>query len=89
MLIFLFVLSFIINFLAITLALPTIADTYRRYARGKLVVCPENNQQATVAVSAKLAALTSILLPKELRTVKECSLWPAVNCRRACRFQLR
>lgn len=88
MVIFLFVLSFLINFIAITLALPTIAETYRRYSRGKLVTCPEQNRQATIALSPKLAAISVVFVPREIRVVKECSLWPAVKCSRACIAQV-
>jgi hypothetical protein len=88
MVVFLFILSFLINFIAITVALPTIADTYRRYSRGKLVTCPEENRQATIAVSPKIAAISAVFAPKEIRVIRECSLWPAVQCSRACLAQL-
>jgi hypothetical protein len=89
MILFLFILSFIINFIAITVAIPTIINTYQRYSRGKLVVCPEKNQQATIALSPKIAALTAVFIPKEIRVVKACSLWPEIgHCNRACAAQL-
>ncbi len=86
----LFVLSFIINFLAFTFVLPAIIETYKRYSRGKLVVCPEKKQEATIAFSAKIAAASSILLPNEIRIVKACSLWgEGLHCTRACAVQVR
>jgi hypothetical protein len=90
MILFLFILSFIINFIAITVAIPTIINTYQRYSRGKLVVCPQKNQQATIALSPKIAAVTAIFVPKEIRVVKACSLWPEIeHCNRACAAQVR
>ncbi len=87
---FLFVISFLINFVAISIAMPTIVDTYQRYSRGKLVICPEKKQQATVAVSPKIAAVSSVLIPKDIRIVKACSLWPEMDCcHRACTAQIR
>lgn len=87
---FLFVISFLINFVAISIAMPTIVDTYQRYSRGKLVICPEKKQQATVAVSARIAAVSSVLIPKDVRIVKACSLWPEMDCcHRACTAQIR
>ncbi|MBX2990183.1 MAG: hypothetical protein KF749_03335 [Bacteroidetes bacterium] len=87
---FLFVISFLINFVAISIAMPTIVDTYQRYSRGKLVICPEKKQQATVAVSPRIAAVSSVLIPKEIRIVKACSLWPEMDCcHRACTAQIR
>ncbi len=88
MVVFLFILSFLINVVAITMALPTIIDTYRRYSRGKLVTCPERNQQATIALAPRIAAVSAVLIPKEIRVVKACSLWPEVRCTRACTAQL-
>lgn len=85
---FLFILSFIINFIAIIVAMPTIINTYQRYSRGKLVQCPEKQQQATIVLSPKIAALSAVFSPKEIRVVKECSLWPYVDCTRACTAQL-
>lgn len=87
--VFLFILSFLVNFLAITVALPTIIDTYQRYTRGKLVMCPEKNQQATIAFAPKIAAISAVFIPKEIRIVKDCSLWPYVQCTRACRLQVQ
>lgn len=87
---FLFVISFLVNFVAISIAMPTIVDTYQRYSRGKLVICPEKKQQATVAVSPRIAAVSSVLIPKDVRIVKACSLWPEMDCcHRACTAQIR
>jgi hypothetical protein len=89
MLTLLFVLSFIINVVAISVAIPTILNTYQRYSRGKFVVCPEKRQQATIALSPKIAALSAVLIPKELRVVKACSLWAgAPKCNHACLAQI-
>lgn len=89
MIIFLFILSFLVNFVAITVALPTIINTYQRYSRGKVVVCPEKNQQATIALAPKIAAVSAVFIPKEIRIIKDCSLWPYVQCTRACRVQVQ
>jgi hypothetical protein len=90
MITFVFILSFLINFIAISLAMPTIINTYRRYSRGKLVICPETKQQATVALSPKIAAVTAVLSPKEIHIVKACSLWPEMGyCSKACTAQVR
>lgn len=89
MVLFLFILSFIVNFVAITVAMPTIIDTYRRYNRGKLVVCPDNKQEATIALAPKIAAVSAVFIPKEIRVVKACSLWPEMrHCGKACLAQL-
>jgi hypothetical protein len=89
MLVFLFILSFIVNFIAIAVAIPTIVSTYQRYSRGKLVVCPEKNQQATIALSPKIAAISAVFVSKEIRVVKECSLWSEMpHCTRACAAQV-
>lgn len=86
----LFVISFLINFIAISVAMPTIIDTYQRYSRGKLVICPEKKQQATIALSPKIAAVSSVFSTKEIRVVKACSLWPEMECcHRACTAQVR
>ncbi len=89
MIVFLFILSFLINFIAITVAIPTIINTYQRYSRGKLVTCPEKQQQATIALSPNIAAVSSVFSPKEIRVVKACSLWPYAHCTRACTAQVR
>lgn len=90
MLLLLFILSLIINFVAITVAIPTIINTYQRYSRGKLVVCPEKQQQATIALSPKIAALSAVFIPKEVRVVKACSLWEGnPQCNHACVAQVR
>jgi len=85
----LFVISFAVNFAAITVALPTIINTYQRYSRGKLVQCPAKQQQATILVSPKIAALSAVLIPKEIRIVKACSLWPYAECTKLCTTQIR
>ena len=90
MLVFFFIFSFIINFIAITIAIPTLINTYRRYRRGKLVVCPEKQRQATIALSPKIAAMSAVFIPHELRIVKACSLWEgAPQCNHACVAQVR
>lgn len=89
MLLFLFILSFVLNFIAISIAIPTITDTYRRYQRAKLVICPEKKQEATIAVSPKVAATTVMFVPDEIRVIRACSLWPYAACSKACTAQLR
>jgi hypothetical protein len=87
--VFLFVLSFIINFLAFTFVLPAVIETYKRYSRGKLVVCPEKKQEATIVFSPNIAAATAIFLPNEIRVVKACSLWDeGLQCTRGCVAQV-
>lgn len=88
MILLVFVLSLLVNFVAITVALPTFLHTYQRYSRGKLVVCPERRQQATVALSPKIAAISAVFAPKEIRLIKACSLWPDVHCAKQCIAQL-
>lgn len=89
MFLFLFVISFIVNIIAITVAIPTIINTYQRYARSKVVICPEKQQQATIALSPKIAALSAVFIPHEIRIIKACSLWPYVNCTQMCMAQVR
>ncbi len=84
MFLFLFVIGFIISIIAIRVAIPTLIATYQRYARAKFVICPEKQQQATIALSPRIAAISSIFIPHEIRLVKACSLWPYVNCTRTC-----
>jgi hypothetical protein len=88
MIVLVFILSLLVNFVAITVALPTILNTYQRYSRGKLVVCPERHQQATIALSPKIAAISAVFVPKEIRLIKACSLWPDVHCTKQCIAQL-
>lgn len=89
MFLFLFVISFIVNIIAITVAIPTIINTYQRYARSKVVICPEKQQQATITLSPKIAALSAVFIPHEIRIIKACSLWPYVNCTQMCMAQVR
>lgn len=85
----LFVVSFIINFLAFTFVLPAVIETYKRYSRGKLVICPVKKQEATIALSPQIAATSAIFLPTEIRVVKACSLWDEqLCCSRACVAQI-
>ena len=90
MILLLFALSCIVNFIAITVAIPTIISTYQRYSRGKLVVCPEKKQEATIALSPRIAAVSAVFIPKEIRVVKACSLWDeGLRCTRECVAQVR
>jgi hypothetical protein len=88
MIVFLFIISFLINFVAIVVAMPTIINTYQRYSRGKLVTCPEKQQQATIALAPKIAAVSAVFSPREIRIVRACSLWPYKKCTRECTAQV-
>lgn len=89
MIVFLFAISFLINVIAISLAISTIVNTYQRYSRAKLVVCPEKQQQATIAFAEKIAAVSAAFIPHEIRLVRACSLWPGMSsCGRTCTSQV-
>jgi len=85
----LFLLSFIVLFVALTVALPGCIETYTRYRRGHFVICPETQRQGAVVLSAGLAAASSALLTTHLH-VKGCTLWPEQRpCSRRCLAQVR
>jgi hypothetical protein len=85
----LFLLSFIVLFVALTVALPGVVEVYTRCRRGHFVVCPETQKQGAVVVSAGLAAASSALLPTKFR-IKDCTLWPEQRpCSRRCLLQVR
>lgn len=69
----LFIMSFLVSFLALALVLPTCVETYARYSRSKFVQCPEENKPAVVDIAAGLAATSSAFLPT-IRKVRTCSL---------------
>ncbi len=89
MYLFLLAISIVLNIIAIAVAIPTIVDTYQRCARRKLVMCPEKQQQATIALAPNIAALSSVFISREIRVVKACSLWPYLDCTRTCVTQVR
>lgn len=85
----LFLLSFIVLFVALALVLPGAVEVYTRCRRGHFVICPETNKQGAVALSAGLAAVSSALLPTKLH-IKDCTLWPEHRpCSRRCLLQIR
>jgi hypothetical protein len=83
------VLSFAVSFAALAVVLPSIVETYARYCRTKIVVCPRLHRQAAITLSARLAALTSAFLPTILR-IRDCNAWPEMkHCDRQCLSQVR
>ncbi|MDH3253030.1 MAG: hypothetical protein OEM41_09580 [Ignavibacteria bacterium] len=84
-----FVLSFAVSFAAVAIVLPSIVETYGRYCRTKIVLCPRLHREAAITVSARLAALTSVFLPTIIR-IRDCNAWPEVkHCDRQCLSQVR
>lgn len=85
----LFLLSFIVVFIALTVALPGVVEVYTRCRRGHFVVCPETQKQGAVVLSAGLAAASSAFLSTKLR-IRDCTLWPEQRpCSRSCLSQVR
>ena len=85
----LFLISFIVLFVALTVALPGCIETYTRCRRGHFVICPETQRQGAVALSPGLAAASSVLLTTKLH-IKGCTLWPEQRpCSRRCLIQVR
>jgi hypothetical protein len=84
-----FFVSLTVTFLALLVSLPSCVELYHRYRRSHFVVCPENEQQGSVVVSAGLAAASSALMPIQLH-IKDCTLWPEhKHCGRRCLRQIR
>jgi hypothetical protein len=84
----LIIISCLVTFAALTAALPGCIEIYRRYHRGHLVSCPETRRQASIDLSATLAAATSAFIPLQLR-IKDCTMWPENrHCSRSCVKQL-
>ena len=84
-----FALSCAVSLAAVAIVLPSCVETYMRYSRARFVICPENQKEATITLSARLAALTSAFLPT-IVTVKDCNAWG--DCRRCsmqCLTQVR
>ena len=82
-------ISTIVSFVALLVALPECAEVYHRFMRGHLVECPERHQQSTVAVSPVIAASTSAIAGT-LLVVRGCALWPEHKCcSRRCITQLQ
>jgi len=83
------IISCLVTFAALTVALPSCVGIYRRYRRGLLVSCPETRRQASIDLSAALAATTSAFVPPQLH-IKGCTMWPEQRqCGRSCVKQLR
>lgn len=89
LIIMVFVVSLVVSTAAFAIILPGCADVYARFRRGRIVNCPDTNQQSTISVSAGLAAASSVFLPTRLH-VRDCSLWPQRRCcARGCLRQMR
>ncbi len=88
MIVWWFLASVVLTFLAVLLAMPDCVQMYNRYRRNHFVACPENSRECTIEISAGLAATTSALLPTQLH-ITHCSLWPKMrHCRRRCLLQM-
>jgi hypothetical protein len=61
-------------------------DVYARFREPQQVVCPENNEYATVRVDAEMAAATAAVGMPGLRIIR-CTLWPR-ECGRGCLEEL-
>jgi hypothetical protein len=67
---------------------PVAADTYRRFRRPRLVVCPQNGFSATVQLDAARAVTTSVDGDPVVE-IRSCSRWPEIgSCRRTCLGQI-
>lgn len=89
MFVVLLLISTMVSFAALLVALPQCVEVYHRFIRGHLVECPERHQQSTVTVSAGIAAGTSAIVGPIL-VVRGCALWPENRrCERHCVSQLR
>ena len=89
MLIALFILSTLILFAALYVALPDSVELYHRFMHGHVVDCPDRHQQSTVIVSPGIAAGSAPIV-RPILVVKGCVFWPENRkCRRHCTAQLR
>ena len=80
--------SFLVVFLVIGMNLIRWSEVYEQFRREKIVHCPYLGRQATIRISPRTAALTSLLAGPVL-VVRACGLWPAAQgCRRECRSQV-
>lgn len=62
-------------------------ELYKRYYGSRLVVCPENQQAATVSIDARHAAATGLHGIPHLRLC-DCTRWPErANCAQPCLSQ--
>lgn len=85
----LFIMSFLVSFIALAVVLPGCVETYARYSRSKFVECPEEHKPAVIDVAAGLAATSSAFFPT-IRKVRTCSLWPGKPpCHGRCLLQVR
>ena len=61
---------------------------YRRMRGVRIIVCPETDQPAAIAIHAGAAALSAILEKPDI-TVARCSRWPErESCNQACTAQV-
>ncbi|HTX42134.1 MAG TPA: DUF1761 domain-containing protein [Acidobacteriaceae bacterium] len=59
-------------------------EVYKRYSGWRVVACPENQQQASVSIDARHAAMTGLHGTPDLRLC-DCTRWPErLKCGRAC-----
>jgi hypothetical protein len=69
---------------AVYIVAPVAADSYRRFRRRKLVVCPDAGKIAELELNSTAATLLSALGKQWVR-VKRCSLWPRQrDCAQKC-----
>ena len=60
----------------VLVVIPVALDSYQRFPRRKVLVCPDTHQMAEVMPKAWDAALKTALARKPSLRVKWCSLWP-------------
>ena len=85
----LLVVSVVVTAAAVTIALPSCIEIFHRLRSRRRLSCPETDKQASVALSAGLAATTSAFIPPQLH-VKGCTLWPEHReCGRSCLGRFR
>ncbi len=71
--------SILVMSVALGLSLPECVEVYRRFERGKRVVCPETRADESVATSPILAAASSSFAPFWFH-IQDCSQWPEHGC---------
>jgi hypothetical protein len=63
-------------------------QTRKNFGGGRVVICPENQQQAMVEIDARRAGLTSLFGKTEIR-LESCWRWPLKeDCGQECLLQL-
>lgn len=63
-------------------------STSAKFGGGRVIICPENGEQAMVEVDARRAALTNLVGPPQIR-LESCWRWPLhEDCGQECLLQL-